>query len=209
MSFNKFCRIYIIRHAETDKNIFKKNNITQINSLDSSLIFDKNCKLNHTGKIKAGIVGDYFASMENNISIVYSSPLIRAVETADIILKRVGGDVDFSVDERLFCGKIDKLTGETNLLSDVQEFIENIVSIYMGYSVILVTHNHIFNIIRKLYMNDLIPTQEQDCLSQLVSPQQKYKVENCSMSCLQFADTVKIPQINFWAKHIKVSYSLE
>jgi len=193
-------RFYILRHAETDKNILKKKNENKdkdknkdIDLNNSSLLFDKNCKLNHNGKIQASIVADYFASIDHKICAIYSSPLIRAVETADIIFKHLNCDADFDVDDRLFGGKKNKSTEESMLINDTKDLINELIDEHTGYDILLITHNHIFNILCKLFVN-----KDNPC---------KFKVDNCSMSCIDFSNN-KEPSIVFWNKKIKITYEL-
>lgn len=202
-------KLYILRHAETDKNIIKSQNITltshfkaanptssgMIDLGSSSLMYNKNCTLNHNGKEQAKIVGDYFKTMDHKITAIYSSPLIRAVETADIIIKRLspGEDVsiDFNIDDRLYCSKTNKMMCEADLLKDINELILEMISKYKGYDIVMVTHNHIFNVINKLYIQ---------------KPQEKTKVSNCSLSCIEF--TSSVPKPLYWTKKIKINYEL-
>lgn len=207
----KSTKLYLLRHAETDKNVLKKvkksssAESVSTNSLAlsySSLISDKNSTLNHRGKIQAGIVGDYFNTMDNKICAIISSPLIRTVETADIIIKRLKGDsnksdieksIEFEIDERLFCGKSYKLMSEANMLKDVSDLLNELIIKYNGFDVVMVTHNHILNIINKLYVKKTIG---------------KCKVGNCSISCLEFIGKENKPDVLFWAKTIKIKYEL-
>ena len=193
---SQITKIYLLRHAETDKNILKKNEQSFSEEKNSSLLFDKNCMLNHNGKLQANIVGDYFASIEHNIVAIYSSPLLRAVETADIILKHMGKDIDFNIDDRLFSGKKNKNIDESNMINDIKDLLNEIIESYKGYDVLLITHNHIFNIICKLFIS-----KGESC---------KIKVSNCSMSCIEFSsDDIKTePKVIFWNKKIKISYTL-
>lgn len=78
--------IYIIRHGQTDKNA--KNELQG----------RRNVPLNERGRRQAVEAGAYFRSRQIRFDKVYSSPLIRAVETADIV---TGGTVPAVTDERL------------------------------------------------------------------------------------------------------------
>lgn len=222
-------KLYIIRHGETYKNDLKnRRNSTVINidgsnkidkadkadknksDLGSSLIVDKNCKLNQTGKIQSNIVGDYLNDAKIIISAVYSSPLLRAVETADIITKHLGNcssdmEVEFIVDDRLFSGKKDKVVSKEHLTYDILELLNEIVELYEGKNILIVTHNHIIDIIGNI-INDTYNQANQNI-----------KAENCSISCIELIhkydeeneinkiDTMKILS---WCKKIKVSYEL-
>jgi broad specificity phosphatase PhoE len=226
MSDQSVTRLFIIRHAETDKNTVKlkgarkpykggstpeedkdKLDSKSLSDLSSSLLFEKNCKLNYKGKIQAGILADYFGSIEHKISAIYTSPLIRAIETADAIFKRIAGDddIDFVTEERLFCGKNNKSAGESNLKDDVEQLIREIAETYVGYDVLLVTHNHIFNIVYKLFSNS-VDTIDQAKIAGSLGSSEKIKVDNCSMSCIEFSKNKC--RISYWAKKVKVTYTL-
>ena len=80
-------KIYVIRHGETDAN---KNGVLQ-GSLDWPLN-DYGIKLAKiTGQNMKGITFD----------ACYSSPLIRAKQTAEIVLKESGNNIDIQFDDRL------------------------------------------------------------------------------------------------------------
>jgi len=69
-------RIYLVRHGETEWNregVFRGR---------------KDFPLNETGREQAAKTGQYFAGRD--ISRIYSSPLIRAIETADPICAGAG-----------------------------------------------------------------------------------------------------------------------
>lgn len=209
-------KIFILRHAETDKNTLKKARSSRElhattetdvvatpaseapDPMNSSLMFAKNCRLNNRGQIQANVIGDYFNSIDHRVSAIYSSPLLRAVETADILIKRLGtgSDISFDVDDRLFCGRRDKSTDVVDLASDLQELVTDLVSEHKGSDVILVTHNHIFNILHTLFV----------AKTDTGTDPRKYKVENCGISCLDFTDHgVKVV---YWGKRVKVTYDL-
>ena len=213
MSIPSKTRLFIIRHAETDKNSFKlkkkSNKIVTQTAIDddteidlsSSLFFEKNCKLNRNGKIQSAILADYFDSIDHNICAIYTSPLIRAFETADVILRRIAEnyDVDFYADDRLF-GRTNIMSANKykdnneNLINDVKQLFAEIIDMYKGDDVVLITHNHIFGIIYKL----LVDSENTD--------KSKYKVDNCAMSCLEFTNDEF--NVLYWGKKIKVTFAL-
>ena len=65
--------IYIVRHGQTEKNRVR---ILQGRS---------DIPLNEEGKNQAGCVRDWFQSQGITFDMIYSSPLQRAIETANII----------------------------------------------------------------------------------------------------------------------------
>ena len=77
--------IYIVRHGQTAKN---KANVLQGRS---------DVPLNEEGKRQAAKVRDQLAAARIRFDRVYSSPLIRAVQTAEII----AGDISPIIEERL------------------------------------------------------------------------------------------------------------
>ena len=77
--------IYIIRHGQTEKN---KANVLQGRS---------DVPLNDAGRRQAEEVRDRFREAGIRVDLVYTSPLIRAVQTAEII----AGDARQIVEERL------------------------------------------------------------------------------------------------------------
>lgn len=80
-------KIYVIRHGETDAN---KESVFQGSS---------DWPLNEDGKKLATITGQKMKGIK--FDACYSSPLIRAKQTAEILLKESGNDVDIEYDNRL------------------------------------------------------------------------------------------------------------
>ena len=78
--------IYIIRHGQTDNN---KNRVLQGRS---------NLPLNAEGIMQAERARDFFAENEIRFDKIYSSPLIRAIRTAEII---TGDAAPFILDDQL------------------------------------------------------------------------------------------------------------
>ena len=78
--------IYIIRHGQTALN--KKK----------ALQGRSNTPLNETGEEQARAVGKWFREHEITFTQIYSSPLTRAVQTAQLV---AGDQVPLAVDERL------------------------------------------------------------------------------------------------------------
>ena len=79
-------RIYLVRHGETEKN---KERLLQGRS---------NLPLNETGIRQAEEAGRYFRERGITFDRIYSSPLLRAVQTARII---AGEDTELIPDDRL------------------------------------------------------------------------------------------------------------
>ena len=77
--------IYILRHGKTDWNVLRK------------LQGRTDIPLNETGRAMAAEAAERYAGV--HFDVCYSSPLVRAKETAQIILK--DRDVPIYIDDRL------------------------------------------------------------------------------------------------------------
>ena len=66
--------IYLVRHGETD---FNKDFIYQG--------FENDCELNEKGIYQAKVTGNYFKKYRPKIDIIFSSPMKRTINTAEII----------------------------------------------------------------------------------------------------------------------------
>lgn len=73
-------RLYLVRHGENKANITKEFSHKQVDY-----------PLTDKGRLQAQQTADYF--LDRGIDEVYSSPLKRALETAEIIAQRLGHDV--------------------------------------------------------------------------------------------------------------------
>lgn len=87
MFYGEFMKIYIIRHGETDLNA---QGIMQ-GWLDQPL--------NNSGRNLAVITGQ--AMKDINFDYCISSPLKRAIETSEIILRESENDIPIAIDDRL------------------------------------------------------------------------------------------------------------
>ena len=81
--------IYIIRHGETDLN---SKGVMQ-GWVDEPL--------NESGRLLAEITGREMRTQGIRFDGCYSSPLIRAKETAEIVLRESGNPVDILCDDRI------------------------------------------------------------------------------------------------------------
>jgi broad specificity phosphatase PhoE len=202
--------IYLIRHAETDKNA------TKINPLESSFVQEKNAYLNRNGKFQAMILGHYFRDKEIKIEAIYSSPLLRTFETAETIMKYINDDgtIDILVEDRLlshkskikkeekkdFSQNIDnKIRDRSTLNKIVTDLITDLLEWHgeNNSTIILVTHNHIIDTFYNMFI-------EKDYYNKT---NKKYKVNNCSVSCIEFENIDKY-KVNKWNKTIEVVYKL-
>ena len=76
---NKLCRIYIIRHAESQANILEKKN----QSLESLKMGKLGAQLSEKGYSQASLLANHLGNI--SFDAIFSSDLIRAHETAKII----------------------------------------------------------------------------------------------------------------------------
>jgi len=143
--------IYVIRHGQTDWNAQKR-----IQGRSDNL-------LNHVGKKH---VEEAAATLPEQIDIIFSSPLKRALETAEIINRRYC--VDILIDERLIernfgvyeGNPMDSLdldslrrwtdntpivNGETirDVAKRVFEFLDYVKSQFYGKTILIVAHGHV------------------------------------------------------------------
>ena len=89
--------LYIVRHGQTAKN---RSKLLQGRS---------NEPLNEEGKIQAALAGEKLRALGVRNAKVYSSPLIRAVETAEIIRKTIFSDAKNGASTAGFSGTADTL----------------------------------------------------------------------------------------------------
>ena len=108
--------IYIIRHGQTALN--KKK----------ALQGRSNTPLNETGEEQARAVGKWFREHEIAFTQIYSSPLTRAVQTAQLV---AGDQVPLAVDERLIemdygpYEGIDLMTPPPEIITFFSDFVHN------------------------------------------------------------------------------------
>ncbi len=79
--------IYVIRHGQTDANA------------DGVIQGWSDIKLNDNGRELAHLTGQALKGISFDVCI--SSPLVRAVETAQIVLDEIGCDIPIETDERI------------------------------------------------------------------------------------------------------------
>jgi probable phosphoglycerate mutase len=66
--------VYIVRHAETEENID-----------GDRFIGETEAKLSEKGKLQANATGKYISQKVKNVDVIYSSPKLRCIDTANII----------------------------------------------------------------------------------------------------------------------------
>ncbi len=190
-------KIYIIRHAETERNQIKKSS----SGFDA---LNKNSALNDDGIFQAMKVGEYFKHT-CEINAIYCSPVLRSFKTAELIFQFMkNSDTGIYFDERLYNFNISK--DKKKLKDDLLELIESIHKKFEGSdkNILFVTHNHIIDVLHKFFVN-MASDEELYSAS-------KYKVDNCSISCVHVSkkpDSDKFEfHVEYWDKTIKTSYSL-
>lgn len=145
-------------------------------------------RLSANGKQQIENTAEYL--MDKNIDIIYSSPLLRARQSAEILRKKLGlSKVNFSkeilevksslqglpdaylasINYDIFASSENKITGETieDLSQRVQRFIAKLVKLYKGKSIIVVSHGDPIMIVRAKNLslpiiNDSIRFGEKD-----------------------------------------------
>lgn len=75
-------RVYFIRHGESKSNF---DNIHAGSEVDTGLT---ECGIEQAIK-----TGEYLASLDKNINYIYSSPMKRAIETAEHIRDKINSDL--------------------------------------------------------------------------------------------------------------------
>ncbi len=118
--------------------------------------------LSEEGKIESEKAAEYL--LNKNINVIYSSPLLRARQTAKIIQKVLGLDkihyskeileVDSStykgkplfylhtINFQVFANNNNNVIGETieQLLNRMQKFIKHLIKFYKGKNIVVVSH---------------------------------------------------------------------
>ncbi len=168
-------QVCFIRHGQTDWN---KNLIVQGIT---------NVPLNETGITQAHECGKYLKSINYKCDCIFSSPLDRAIDTANIIKSYLNFNNDIIIDNNLIERNFGKIEGMgfakafTNglvkkiLLKDIEDYetdtmlqermtktILNIVKNNMGKSILIVAHSHaikgfLTTVSKKVKFNTFIP----------------------------------------------------
>ena len=187
--------IYIIRHGETKKNSIKMERkkysqsypdiskhfnvpiafseeysfIQKLSELSNLDELDKDSDLNSTGYIQCRCVSNFFNKKNVDISTIYCSKVKRTKQSAKEILKYLSYHEDKSVsiivEESLYDSDDESKKIEELKLLFLRLHREN------KKNVVLVTHNHIIDLIRK------IAAKQED-----IENWEKKKYYNCSIS---------------------------
>ena len=107
-------RLVLVRHAESVGNLARDLAEANGEQLIDIATRDMDVPLSPTGEEQAARLGAWLAEHESEpFTVVYSSPYIRAAETARIACALAGNDVEVVLDERLRereFGVLDRLT---------------------------------------------------------------------------------------------------
>lgn len=189
-------RLYILRHAETNKNRLKK-------SLTASDVYDKNSSLNDTGIFNAMKIGEFFkfeSLKHNTIDVIYCSPALRCFKTAELIFQYCENqEIDIYCDDRLY--SFDSMKDKLKLKIELTNFVDNILSKHNGKNVLIITHNHCIDVLHKIYVENL---HDEEYTS---SEYSSYKVDNCAMSCINFVEN-NLYDVEFWNRTLQTRYEL-
>lgn len=188
-------KLYIIRHAETNKNRLKK-------SMNASDVYDKNSSLNDAGIFNAMKIGEFFKfeSLKNNkIDVIYCSPALRCFKTAELIFQYCENqEIDVYCDDRLY--SFESMKDKLKLKTELTSFVNAILQKHSGKNVLIITHNHCIDVLHKIYVEKL---QDDEYISSEYSP---YKVDNCAMSCINFTNDSY--NVEFWNQTLRTQYDL-
>ncbi len=105
--------IYLIRHGQTDQNVAWR------------IQGQRDFPLNDTGVSQAEAAGERLKGLGISFSRIYSSPLVRAVKTAEIVTEK--GSEDFILDDRLKEMDYGRFEGADlkNLPEELKEFFRD------------------------------------------------------------------------------------
>ena len=105
--------IYLIRHGQTDQNVAWR------------IQGQRDFPLNDTGVSQAEAAGERLKALRISFSRIYSSPLVRALKTAEIVTEK--GMEDFILDDRLKEMDYGRFEGADmkNLPEELKEFFKD------------------------------------------------------------------------------------
>ena len=106
-------RLVLVRHAESVGNLARDVAEADGEQLIDIAMRDMDVPLSPTGDEQAGLLGTWLADHEEPFTVAYSSPYLRAAETARIACDNAGNPLEVVLDERLRereFGVLDRLT---------------------------------------------------------------------------------------------------
>lgn len=186
-------KVYIVRHGETLENAGKR------------LMGREHGVLSELGKEQATKTGEYLK--DQNISVIYSSPLNRCLDTAKLINVSLGlkisehdslierdfgkftnakyDEVDFdNIDNDTEENKLAGIETLSAIEQRVKSFLQEIWKAHREDTIAIITHN---NPIRFFLAHFLNKTQEEIYLA--------YKIKNCSINVFETEDGENYRQI--------------
>ena len=108
-------RLWVVRHGESAGNVARdRAEAAQLDRIDLSHR-DVDVPLSDNGREQAAALGRYLAGLDEPPTMLWTSPYVRAEQTASIALEQGGLDLPRVVDERLRereFGVLDGLTGQ-------------------------------------------------------------------------------------------------
>ncbi len=186
-------KICLVRHGETDYN--KKTLIQGL--IDNPL--------NENGLSQAESTGRWFLENDRNFDVIISSPLIRAVKTAETIASHINYSDAIITDERFVerdFGKLEGTLSNDNFYNIIYndfsyEFEKNedicdrtmtalndIVKSYPGKNILIVCHSHT--------IKSIISSIDK-------SYDFRLKLVNCSINYITYNDNFSISKLNISA----------
>jgi broad specificity phosphatase PhoE len=151
----KYC--VFVRHGESTQNVAEQ--------LGTNYDIN-NIKLTEKGKTQAEITGKFLKDVFNKFDVIYSSPIKRCIETANIIIKELTVNPDKLIEDSLLIesGEInhnlynlsyDEKSIKNEKLSNLEEKISNVMNPFEQ----LKLSKQFYKLISDVY--DIIPNYEQ------------------------------------------------
>ncbi len=167
---------YFIRHGETEYN---KLNVVQ---------GQQDFSLNENGKGEAKYVGEKLKDL--HFDLIYSSTLLRAKETALIIKKEAGFNIDIEYDKRLIERNFGELEGK-KVIDVFKYFANNTTHTVKGYESDKEVFLRVYSFIKEINSNmdnkNILVVAHSNsilCLLKEISDEYSisYKINNCSLT---------------------------
>ncbi len=167
---------YFVRHGETDYN---KLNLVQ---------GQQDFHLNQKGRDEAKYIANKIRNL--NFDLIYCSTLLRAKETASIIKKEAGFNIDIQYDKRLIERNFGEAEGKK--VSEVFTYFSNKTThTIKGYESDSEVYNRVYSFIKEINSNIdnkniLVVTHSNSILCLLINISEEYKIDykikNCSLT---------------------------
>jgi broad specificity phosphatase PhoE len=164
--------IYILRHAESEKNFAKSNSSGHLkNERLQAILNTKDSVLSQVGKRQSQAIADYFNQHDIKIDRIYSSKLTRAVQTAQILNDHLKMSTVTTIEPKLYNVASVPMPELQAILTD---FMDECTQKYSSDgNVVYITHNHIIEAFHNLWVDE---------------SSSGYKTDNCNLSHIQITD---------------------